>query len=331
MPVQVAVIGCGSFARGVHLPNLRTLSEEYTLRAVADIDGDLAKKTGEEFGATYYTTDYREILSDPQIEFTIICTRHDQHGPMSLEAVEAGKHVLVEKPMATKLEHLRPLLEAIRRKGVIFSVGHNRRYSPLSRKLSEMVRDREYPVMVNYRMVDEIWQHPWALDPEKGGGRIISESVHLFEFATWLVGAEPVRVYAEGGQLTHPHIPDTHDNVIVVMRFADGSLATFAHGDLGSAKYPKERIEVFFGRKTAVIDNFERLEAFGFPEKQEIVLPAMDKGMLMELRELASVIRGGVRDTVTELDGARAVLCALMAIESIRTGTPQTINLNDLS
>jgi len=326
MPIETAVIGCGSFARAIHLPNIQE-SSDYRLRAVVDIDVDLARRVAEQFGASHSSADYMAILSDPAIELVFICTRHFQHAAMALEAVNAGKHVLVEKPMAMKLEELRPIAEAVRREGVTFTVGFNRRYSPVSKKARELLEGREYPLLVNYRMVDGIWRHPWALDPEIGGGRIISEAVHLFDFCTYMVGAEPVRIYAEGGALSHPEIPDTQDNAVMTLKFADGSIACVTIGDLGNAEYPKERVELFPGDRSIVIDNYQRLELHGFEGEQDTVLPEVDKGFVQELAELADAVRRGSPAPITEIDGARATLCAVKAVEAIRTNQPQDLNL----
>jgi len=323
MSIGTAVVGCGNFARAVHLPNLKKLSD-YVLKAAADTNAEAAE-AAKGFGAAYTTTDYQRVLNDPSIDLVIICTPHFQHASMALEAVNAGKHVLVEKPMATKLEEIGPLVDAVRRKGITFTVGFNRRYSFLAQKARQLLAGRKYPLLLVYRMVDEIWRHPWALDPEIGGGRIISEAVHLFDFCAYMVGAEPVRISAEGGALTHPEIPGTQDNAVMTLSFADGSIASLTIGDLGNADYPKERIELFSGERTILIDNFQRLEAYGFDEEREISLPEADKGFIQELTELANAIRDHSPAPITEIDGARATLCALKAIEAMRTGKAQAL------
>ncbi len=205
-------------------------------------------------------------------------------------------------------------------------MGFNRRYSSLSCEAHQLLAGREYPLLLVYRMVDTIWRHPWALDPEVGGGRIISEAVHLFDFCAYIVGAEPVSISAMGGALTHPEIPDTQDNAVMTLSFADGSIASITIGDLGNADYPKERIELFAGERTIVIDNFQRLEGYGFDGRRETSLPDIDKGFVRELTELAEAIRKRVPAPITEVDGARATVCALKAIEAIRTGRAQTLD-----
>lgn len=327
MAIQVAVVGCGNFARAIHLPNIVKLSD-YHLRLVVDADAQRARDTAEQFQVTGHSCSYDDALSNNEIDLVIICTPHNQHAHMAIQAVNAGKHVLVEKPMAMKLDELKPVVEAVRRQRVTFTVGFNRRYSDLGKKAKRLLDGRKTPVLMSYRMVNSIVRHPWALDPEIGGGRIISEVVHLFDFCAFMVGEEPVRIYAEGGNLAHPDIPETVDNAAITLNFQGGSIVSITVGDLGSAKYPKERIELFSDERTIVIDDYVGLETRGFDEDLNITLPAVDKGFVQELVELAEAIRGRSSAPVTEIDGARATLCAAKAMEAIRTGRSQELNLS---
>jgi predicted dehydrogenase len=180
--------------------------------------------------------------------------------------------------------------------------------------------------MIHYRMVDAVWKH-WAIDPVLGGGRIISETCHIFDYLCWLTGSEPIRVFAEAGSMTHPRYPDTQDNAVITLRFANGSIASITHGDLGHNGYPKESIEIFSGHGTIVLTNFLRLQAFGFTEQETpIELPAIDKGHRRELEVLAEALRAGTAPPIDERAGARAMTLCFAAIESARTG--KAIELN---
>ena len=327
MAIQVAVVGCGNFARAIHLPNILKLPE-YQLRLVVDADVPRARDTAEQFQVPDHSCSYDDALSNAEIDLVIICTPHNQHAQMAIQAVNAGKHVLVEKPMAMKLEELKPVVDEVRRQGVTFTVGFNRRYSELSKKAKHLLDGRKYPLLINYRMVNNIVSHPWALDPEIGGGRIISEVVHLFDYCAFMVGEEPVRIWAEGGNLTHPDIPGTIDNAAITLNFRGGSIVNILVGDLGSDRYPKERVELFSDERTIVIDDYVSLETRGFEEDLNITLPTVDKGFVQELVELAEAIRSRSPAPVTETDGARATLCAVGAMEAIRTGQVQMLDLS---
>jgi hypothetical protein len=125
----VALIGAGNLARWAHLPKLQK-SPEVSLRAIHSSNGVRGKSYGTRFGAAYCTTDYRRILEDPEVDLVFIATRNHQHASQALEALEAGKHVFVEKPMALTEEECRDLVQAVDRTGKHLTVGFNRRFAP---------------------------------------------------------------------------------------------------------------------------------------------------------------------------------------------------------
>src|SRR2546421_988813 len=237
-PIGVAVVGCGGFATGIHIPNLAELPA-YRLHAVADVDEARAQRVAEQYGVAYATTDYTRILTDPAVELVVITTPHNEHAAMASAAARAGKHILLEKPMGMSAEETSSVVRAVRAAGVRFAIGFNRRFAPLSQRLATLLAERPQPWMLRYRMVDAVWTH-WAINPVLGGGRIISESCHIFDYLCWLTGSEPLRIFAEAGALTHPQYPTTQDNAVITLRFANGSMAAITHGDLGHNDYPKE-------------------------------------------------------------------------------------------
>jgi predicted dehydrogenase len=324
-PIGVAVVGCGGFATGMHIPNLAALPA-YRLHAVADVDEARARRVAEQYGLSYATADYTRILVDPAVELVVITTPHNEHATMAIATARAGKHILLEKPMGMSPDETRAVVRAVREAGVTFAIGFNRRFAPLSQRLSALLAERPQPWMVRYRMVDAVWTH-WAIDPVMGGGRIISETCHIFDYLCWLTGSEPLRVFAEAGALTHPQYPTTQDNAVLTLRFANGSLASVTHGDLGHNAYPKECIEVFCGHGALVLTNFQRLEAFGFPAQEPLVeLPAIDKGHRRELEVLAEAIRSVQRVPIDERVGARAMALCFAAIASARSGQSATLD-----
>jgi len=323
--IKVAVVGCGSFACGMHLPNLQKLSDEYEIYAAVDIIEERARKVNDLYGTKYYTSDYRKVLDDDEVDLVIITTYHNEHGRIVVEAAEADKNILVEKPMTMSLEENDRVMDALAKHKVTLIVGFNRRFAPLSLKAKELISTKEPPFLVNYRAVDEIWGNSWTMDPKIGGGRIFAEACHFFDYFCWLTDAEPIRIYAEGGCFTHPDIPDTQDNAIITVKLTDGSIFALTNGDMGHRDYHKERVEIYCNRAVVMIDNYQYFEAYGFGEKQEINLPSVDKGHLQELRELAQAIREGRKTPINEVNGARATVCCLKAIEAIKTGEPQEV------
>jgi len=226
--------------------------------------------------------------------------------------------------MALTLSEAEAIADEVRKAGVVFMMGFNRRFSPLGRKAKALLEGRHPPFALLYRMEDSLCTLEWVLDPKIGGGRILSESCHLFDFMGWLNGAPPVRLFARGGALTHPHL-DTQDNLAAAVEFANGSIGTILHGDLGISSYPKERIEIFCNMAAIVIDNFQRLQVAGIDGEGEMHLESVDKGWRQELDALADAIREGSPSPVGVEAGLTSMRCCLAAIESIRTGRAQTL------
>ncbi len=320
-PIQVAVIGCGNFARGMHLPNIEKIPT-LRLRATCDLVEPTATAESQRYAADYATDDPERVFSDDQIDLCIITTPHDTHAPLTLQALEAGKHVLVEKPMCVTPPEVDEILLAAADAGVVYTAGHNRRYSPLSERALELLGNQPRPWVLSYRMVDQKWIHPWALDPEIGGGRLISEAGHIFEVLYFLIGSEPVRIHAHGGALTHANSPVKQDNAVLTVAFEDGSLAAVVHGDIGHKDLSKESIEIFANGAVVVIDDFQAMRAFGLGDGLDITLKAQDKGHLRELELLAEAILAGGRMPVDAAAAARAMSCCFAAMDSIRTGSP---------
>lgn len=294
--VRIAVVGAGGFARGTHLPNLRELGDLYHLRAVASRTGHNASLTAERFGADYATTDARRVLDDPEVDAVLIATRHHLHAAMALEALRAGKHVLLEKPLALTAGEV----EAVR--GLyadgsggstplpLLLTGFNRRFSPYAARLAERVRDRAGPLIVNYRMnAGHIPLDHWVHGPE-GGGRNRGEACHVYDLFTFLTGARAVGVPAAAVRPATAYYA-RNDNFVATVSFDDGSVATLTYTALGHREFPKEQMEVFVDGKVLVLDDYRRLRVVG--ARGDFRTRAQEKGQKEELRRFAAAVRDG--------------------------------------
>ena len=150
--VRIAVIGAGSFAKGMHLPNLRKLSDLYHIRAIVSRTGNNAKATAQLVDADYTSTNYQDVLNDPDVDAVLICSRHHLHAQQAILAARAGKAILLEKPMALNENELNQLAEVIKETGVPFMVGYNRRFSPAARRTKEIISNRQNPLMILCRI-----------------------------------------------------------------------------------------------------------------------------------------------------------------------------------
>ncbi len=308
--IGVALVGAGSFARSVHLPNLKASSYFRTVAVVSG--GASAVQAARKAGAPLAATDLTAALADPGVEAVLIATRHDLHAAQAIAAAQAGKHVFVEKPMALRVEDCETMIGAAAESGVLLTVGFNRRLAPTARALKLAlggVTTRKKVVI--YRInAGAIPAEHWLNDPREGGGRLLGEGVHFIDFICGILDSDPVAVSAQGN-------PDGQDFTIN-LRFPDGSLGMIVYTAQGSPDTGKERIEVFAGGGTAVLDDFRSLSLTGMAG--ESVRGRQDKGHRALLDQFGAAIRGEQELTVTGRDGLRATRLALAAMESIRSG-----------
>jgi len=259
-PTEVAlgVLGAGNFAQAVLLPALKRVSG-LRLIGIASASGASAQHAAKRFGFDYAASDEERILTDPVINTVAILTRHHLHAPQVLAALAAGKHVFCEKPLALNSDELDQIAEALRNPETpLLMVGFNRRFAPLSLRLADFLAARREPLVAHYRVnAGYLPPEHWLHDPAQGGGRIIGEGCHFIDWLTFLVGEPPKALHAHA-------LPDGgryhRDNVLVTLKYPDGSLGTLTYLANGDKAVAKERIEVFCEGKMAVLDDFRRLE-----------------------------------------------------------------------
>jgi predicted dehydrogenase/threonine dehydrogenase-like Zn-dependent dehydrogenase len=289
--LRVALVGSGSFAQGMHLPNLQRLADSYEIRAIVSRTGSSARLIGEQFGAAYVTAEYNEALADPEIDMVLITTRHHLHAEQAIRAARAGKAIFVEKPMAIAKDELERLAEALHETGVPYMVGFNRRFSPAARRARELLAGRKNPLMIIYRVNAGYLPLDHWVHSEQGGGRIVGEACHMFDLFQYLVG--PARVVDVGATAIVPKVEhlSAADNVAATVRYSDGSVATLFYSAMGAPELGKEYVEIYAGGKVLVIDDYQRLSVHGASAKGWEA-STQDKGHLEELRAFAAYARG---------------------------------------
>jgi predicted dehydrogenase len=249
-----------------------------------------------------------------------VLTRHDSHTDLAIEALKAGKHVFVEKPLAINNEQLKAISTRLAEPGSpLLMVGFNRRFAPLTGKLSGFLKDRKEPWFAHYRVnAGYLPSTHWTQDPELGGGRIIGEACHFVDLLVYLNEKPPIRVAAHA-------LPDggkyNQDNVSLTLTFPDGSLAVLDYLSNGDKSYPKERLEVFCGGRIAVLDDFRSLEMID-NGKRKSAKSAQDKGWVNEWIAFSNAIRGAGVPPIPydHLIGVTKVTFA--ALESLRQNEP---------
>ena len=293
--LRLAIVGAGSFARGVHLPNLRRLGDCFQIDTIITSHGPTALATAKQVGARAAATDYQEALADPQVDAVLVATRHHLHAEMVKQALRARKHVFVEKPLALteeEIQSLEGIIEEIHNSGsecpVVF-VGFNRRYSPFAVRLRELVATRSTPLNLSYRMnagylPPEHWVHG-----VEGGGRIVGEACHIFDLFRFFAGEPAVESWATGLHASQRDVQAT-DNFTATVRYADGSLCTLLYTAQGAKDLPKEALEMHVEGRSFILDDYRSLCAFG--TKVKLHTRRQEKGHLEELNAFRDAIRG---------------------------------------
>jgi predicted dehydrogenase/threonine dehydrogenase-like Zn-dependent dehydrogenase len=309
--VGVAVIGAGGFATGVHLPNLARIAG-CRLEAVCARTGPKAKQAAERFGARLCATDYREVLADDRVDAVIVATRHAAHAEIALAALDAGKHVFVEKPLALTVKDCEAILERAAATGKLVSVGFNRRCSALALAARDALRAVAAPPCIHYRCnAGPLPATHWTRDPLEGGGRILGEAVHFFDLCCWLADSRPASISAE--RLAQQGVEKADDNLAVTLRMENGALANILYVTNGHAGMGKERIEAYAGGGALVIEDWKTLRFHGLRGK-DIALSTEDKGQAALLENFIRAARGEAELAVTAEDGLWATRIALQSL-----------------
>ncbi len=273
-PLNVGVIGCGALAAGTHIPN-SAANPGLNLYSLCDLNTALMVEQAELYGVEHTTTNYHDIINDPQVDIVVLATTHTLRAEAIEACARAGKAVYVEKPMADSVKDIARILKAVRQSGIPFCVGHNRRSSPaIIEALKILDNYRQHPTVVPWafdrnsslrprlpeedqtcvliRINDDVltWK-PWAFED----GAIINEMTHFIDLANLFMGKlRPVQVYAVGS---------ARFNFTITIRYEDGSLATLPHSAVGTLDYPKELIEITFGGAMIAIDHCMEIRTMG--------------------------------------------------------------------
>lgn len=321
--VGLSLVGFGNHVLGRHLPNLRSM-RDVELRAIASATARNAAAVAGDLGVTAITTDVDDLMSDPGTDGVLICSSQPEHYAHICKALDAEKAVFVEKPMVTRLDHFGELLRRMEGSPVIFTLGLNRRYSPIVQTLRNEIDGAidcvEYLVAEAFVPADH-----WTLEPVEGGGRLVSEGEHFIDLCNLLIGKRPISVVGRAlGQ-----VPDdlrTLCNFAVNLHY-DGAVANIVFNESGAAQIPRERLVVLARGQVATLDDFAKLTVHGRKVEKHGAGLRRSMGHAEELQHFVRAIRGEPNELLTWEDASLATLCMFAAQQSIRTGV--AIDLQD--
>jgi predicted dehydrogenase len=287
----VGLLGAGGFASSTLIPAMKA-SSDTSLISVCTATGAHAKEAARKFGFRSCTSEEAQVIENPEVNTVVAATRHHLHAKQVLAALGAGKNVFCEKPLCLSQEELSAIIRAYEfaSKRLALMVGFNRRFAPLTVKMRSFVSEIAEPLALHYRVnAGYVPPDHWVNDREQGGGRIVGEVCHFVDLLMFLAASPIVEVEGRpvGGSARY-----SGDNVLISLRFANGSEGTISYLANGDRAFSKERIEVFGGGRAVVLEDFRRLELVHDGHK-EIVRSRFrqDKGHRAEWAAFAQAVQ----------------------------------------
>ena len=305
----IGIVGAGNFTAMTMLPILAAIGAP--LYSIASASGLTGTSLARKYKIGKSTTDYKSILSDPSIDLVMITTRHNEHARMATEALKAGKHVFVEKPLALNRQELNDLLEAYNGSRTL-TVGFNRRFSPHMVQIRKLVGDAPMNVIATMN-AGSIPPNVWVHDLKIGGGRIVGEACHYMDLITYLTGSK-IKSVCMNALGVNPQA--NTDNASILLQYENGSTGVINYFANGSKAYSKERIEVYARETTLINDNFMLTEGFGTGRFTRLKTN-VDKGHAAQFKLLVERIKTGGSALIPMDELVNTTLAGFAAIESL--------------
>ncbi len=310
----IGIIGAGNFTKMTLLPTLKKSPAFF--KSIASASGVSGTALAKKYNFASSTTDYKDILSDPEIDLVLITTRHNLHANQVIESLQAGKHVFVEKPLALNEDQLNSIVDqVIKSDNLTVNVGFNRRFSPHSIALKKVVGHGPMNIVATMN-AGFIPANVWVHDLQTGGGRIIGEACHFIDLCSYFTGSHVTAVSMNAMGL-HPE--SNTDNASILLKYADGSNAVINYFANGSKSYAKERIEIYSQERTAVIDNWCVTKGFGFKGFNSLKT-SLDKGHKNQFQLLINRVKNGGEALIDFNSVVNTTKASFAALQSLKDG-----------
>jgi myo-inositol 2-dehydrogenase/D-chiro-inositol 1-dehydrogenase len=327
---RIALVGCGRIGQ-VHLRSLLSMPDLADLRTIVDVHEPSVRQAAETFGIDHWSTDVDAVMADPEIDAVIIASSTDTHGPFISAAAMHGKHAFTEKPIALDLETTDRALADVRTAGTRLQIGFQRRFDAGYARVKQQIVDGSIGAIEFIRDAMRDPEPPTMSYAKGSGGLYRDMAIHNFDCVRWLMGAEPVEIFATGSVLVEPELStiDDVDTSVVTMRFADGALATIENSRRSGFGYDV-RTEVFGSRGAAMIGESRatpvRLYSDGVREDhQYFFLDRFADAFRAEIAAFVTAIRDDRPIDVTGEDGRAALVLAIAAEHSRKARAPIAI------
>jgi predicted dehydrogenase len=286
-----------------------------SIKYIASAQGLSAKILAKKIKAEYATSDYREILNDPEVNLVLITTRHNAHAKMVMDSLNADKNVFVEKPLCLNEPELNEIIDLYTQKQKLnLTVGFNRRFSPFAIKMKQLIGSSSMNIVATMNagfIPPEVWVH----DLQVGGGRIIGEACHFIDICSYLAGSKVVSVCMNSFGV---HPAENTDNVSILLKYENGTNAVIHYFANGSKAYSKERIEIYSQERTLILDNWMLLKGYGFKGFSKMK-SRQDKGHKAQFALLNERIQTGGEALIPFDSIVNTTKASFACIESLKT------------
>lgn len=325
--LRIGVIGAGRIGK-LHSNNLATRVPNAELAAISDVYEPAAKELAEKLGVPNYYNDYHKILEDPTIDAVFICSSTDTHSPISIEAAKAGKHIFCEKPIDHDLDKIKAVLEEVKKAGVKYQVGFNRRFDRNFKHVHEVVQSGGIGDVQIVKVTSRDPEAPPLSYVKVSGGIFVDMTIHDFDMVRYLSGSEVEEVSAVGACLVNPEIGQAGDvdTCIITLKFANGALGVIDNSRQAVYGYD-QRIEVFGSKGCITADNetpnnTTLYTADGVQKEKPLwfFLERYNDAFIAEENSFVDACLNGTDTVVGAFDGLQPVLIAIAAKESCEKG-----------
>lgn len=319
--INIGFIGAGSFAQSYLIPNAK--QKNTSLDTVVTTKGITSKNVAGKFGFNHASSNPDDIFENKNINTVFIATPHNSHASYTIDALKAGKHVFVEKPLAMNYEELEAVKDTYSNSDKQIMVGFNRRFSKLATEIKAEFENLGEPLVVNIRVnAGFIPKEHWTQNKNIGGGRIVGEMCHFIDLMQYFTNARPVKVYAASINTQNSQITP-EDNIAITVSFEDGSIGNLVYLGNGDKSLPKELIEVFGGGKTGRIHDFRK----GDIHKNNKVtkLKSTGKGHRQEVEAFINALKNNSTAPISFESIYLTTKTTFKILDSLATGLPQDI------
>lgn len=307
----IGIIGAGNFTKMTMLPALKSISAD--IKFIASAGGVTGTALAKKYNIEYSTTDYKEIISNKEVDLVLITTRHNQHAKVVIETLNSGKSVFVEKPLTINEQDLEEIISAYQNANKTLMVGFNRRFSPHIQKMKSLVGNSPMNVIATMN-AGFIPSDSWVHDLNVGGGRIVGEACHFIDLITFLTGSK-VKAVCMNALGVNPS--GNTDNASILLKYENGSTGVINYFSNGSKAYSKERLELYSQERTLVLDNFQSLKGYGFKNFSSLKT-SLDKGHKKQFELLIERIRNGGEALIPFDEIINTAKASFAAVESIK-------------